>query len=88
MATGVPKMTPPNCVNCNKAPIKPYKIKNRILSRLKGIIFLIAIIGNVSRKRNNSEYNDISKRENPRFEKNCPPGIIRPKNIAEMIMVQ
>jgi len=55
MATGVPNMTPPNCVNCNKAPIRPYNTKKARLSFLRGTVFLTIIIGNVSIKRKNNE---------------------------------
>ncbi|KYC44451.1 MAG: hypothetical protein AMQ74_01966 [Candidatus Methanofastidiosum methylothiophilum] len=53
IATGVPNITPPYCVNCRKAPISPYSKKNTILSRLMGHVFLIIIIGRVNKKRNN-----------------------------------
>jgi hypothetical protein len=88
IATGVPNTTPPNWVNCNNAPIRPYAIKKTRVSLERGIVFLMARMGKVSKKRNNKEYADISYKENPRFEKNCPPGIISPQNIAETIMFQ
>jgi len=68
--------------------MNPYITKKIKLFLLKGIDFLIIKKGMVKINMNNKEYVETSYNENPKSKNNWPPGIIKPKIIAETIICQ